>query len=557
MAAAASLPLPDGGSVGLDGGLSPMPDGGSVGLDGGLSPMPDGGSAPAVEQVVAGLDRAWELVAMASQAPLAGADGEVLARVVAAGGRLRSAVEAVLLAATAALEAGRTGSGRAALRERARLSARGAALKVAVSEQLSQMPNVAHGLACGELTAEHAEVLADAARRTSPGAVDAAVGLLETAARVPPDVLRRDAREFVAQHDPAAAESELSRQRKDRSATLFTDDVTGMGVLNARFDPVTFALAMQAIENYNDALWRQDGGRDGTPGQVRDNRQRLADSVFEMLTGRNALAVMEPSAAAAAAGAAAPTPADAGIPLASPAGVAGADPAGVAGADPAGVAGVGNRSDLESESGEAGDKCRCGGRVGDEGRSVDRWAPAHAPNQLVIVADIGVIDGTSPDGRCEILGVGPVPPSILSTLSPDTHITGALFSGSGQPLWLGRSRRLATAAQQLAIAIRDRGCVLCCAPMHRCRYHHIDEWNADNGTTDIPNLAALCKGCHDSLHKNAQRLHHDPTNGTWTTVPRPTDPSHPGIPAQPGSPHSADATYPARPAEPTSGRSPP
>ena len=441
-------------------------------FDGGVSP---GGEAlPPVDEVLAGLAGAQRLVAMASRLPFAGADGEVLTQVIAAGGRLSSAVEALLLAATAAMEAGRVGSGRAALRNEVRMSARSAARKAAVSEQVSQMPNVAGGLACGALTVEHAEVLADTARRSSPDVVDAAPDLLETAAKASPDVLRRDARAFLAQHDPASAAGELNRQRRERSAALFVDDETGMGVLNARFDPVTFALVRQAVENYNDALWRRDGGRDGTPGAVRDNRQRLADSVVEMLTNRDALAIGQPPAAASA------MPARSGPP-----------------------------TETAPGSSDGG------------GRSVGQWAPSQAPNQLVIVADIGVIDGTAPHGRCEVLGAGTVPASILDNLSPDTRITGALFAGPGRPLWLGRDRRHASAAQQLVIAIRDRGCVLCGKPMHRCQYHHIDEWFADNGTTDPDNLAALCNDCHDSLHKSGQRLCQEPATGHWTTQPRP------------------------------------
>ncbi|MXY02203.1 MAG: hypothetical protein F4064_02580 [Acidimicrobiales bacterium] len=463
-----------------------------------------------VEGVLSGLSSASDLVAMAAQAPLAGAGGEALEQVVAAGGRLRSAVEALLLAATAALEADRKGSGRAALRNEARMSARAAARKAAVSGQVAQMPAVARGLASGALTVEHAEVLADTARRCGPDAVDGAAGLLETAAQLSPDVLRRDAQRFVAQHDPAAAESELARQRRERSAALFTDDETGMGVLNARFDPVSFALVLQAVENYNDALWRLDGGRDGTPEEVRGNRQRLADSVFEMLTGRNALASRQD----AADGAFGPVCNDL----------------------PSSAA---NGADVDGGAG--GGKCGCGAGAGGGGRSVDRWAPSQAPNQLVIVADLGVIDGTAPDGRCEVLGAGPVPKLILNDLSPDTRITGALFAGPGQPLWLGRGRRLASAAQQLAVAIRDRGCVLCGAAMHRCRYHHVDEWDADHGTTDVPNLAALCNDCHNTLHKRGQRLRRDASTGHWVTQRRPEQPDQPPRRAHPAGPASPQA----------------
>ena len=154
------------------------------------------------------------------------------------------------------------------------------------------------------------------------------------------------------------------------------------------------------------------------------------------------------------------------------------------------------------------------------GRSIDRWRPAQAPNQLVIIAETGVIDGTKPDGLCELLGAGPVPPSILDNLSPDTRIAGALFDTNGETLWLARSRRHASAAQHLAIAIRDRGCVLCRAPMHRCNDHHINEWAADNGTTDISNLAALCNDCHNRLHNNNERLERRTAPRRWTTTPR-------------------------------------
>ena len=254
---------------------------------------PGGGpSLPSVESVLSVLCGARDVVVRASRVPLGGADCETLSDVIAAASRLRSATDALLLATTAALEAARAGSGRSALRERARVTKRDAKRTVEVSEQVALMPNVARGLAVGELNVEHAAVLADAARRTSPDAVNTAAELLEAAAVVSPETLREQAKKFTARHDPAAAETELGRQRSERCASLFVDESTGMGVLHAEFDPVSFASVRQALEKYNDALWRLDGGRDGTPGQTRDNRQRLADSLFEMITDRNALATM-------------------------------------------------------------------------------------------------------------------------------------------------------------------------------------------------------------------------------------------------------------------------
>ena len=160
------------------------------------------GPVSAVVGVLGVLWGAREVVTRASRVPLGDAGCDTLADVIAAAARLRSATDAVLLAATAALEAARAGSGRSALVERARVSKRDARRTVEVGEQVALMPNVARGLAVGELNVEHAAVLADTARRTSPDAVDTAGELLEAAAAVSPETLRDQAKKFAARHDP-------------------------------------------------------------------------------------------------------------------------------------------------------------------------------------------------------------------------------------------------------------------------------------------------------------------------------------------------------------------
>ena len=141
----------------------------------------------------------------------------------------------------------------------------------------------------------------------------------------------------------------------------------------------------------------------------------------------------------------------------------------------------------------------------------------------IIAVTAGVVDGTDPDGLCEIIGVGPVPPSVLDSISPDDRLVGAIFGGDGQPLWLGRMERLANIDQYVAVALRDRGCALCRLPMHRCRIHHIDEFGADEGLTDIENLVALCGGCHGWLHRTNRRVVREADGCgtiTWSTAPR-------------------------------------
>ena len=157
--------------------------------------------------------------------------------------------------------------------------------------------------------------------------------------------------------------------------------------------------------------------------------------------------------------------------------------------------------------------------LADDGPRGSRRLP---PGRIIAVT-AGVVDGTDPAGSCEIIGVGPVPPSVLDRISPDDRLVGAIFGGNGQPLWLGRMERLANLAQYVAVALRDRGCVLCRAPMHRCRLHHVDEWDLDEGPTDIENLVALCGNCHRWLHRSRRRVVrkvHVYGTITWSTAPR-------------------------------------
>ena len=143
---------------------------------------------------------------------------------------------------------------------------------------------------------------------------------------------------------------------------------------------------------------------------------------------------------------------------------------------------------------------------------------AKASTQVIITAQAGVIDGTNPGGKVEIVGVGPVPPKILQTLTPDTELAGMIYDRAGRVLWLGRNQRLGNAAQRLAVAVRDGGCFECGAPMHRCELHHMREWHRDRGPTDIDNLVAVCRRHHKWLETN--NLVVERTPGGYRTRPR-------------------------------------
>ena len=143
---------------------------------------------------------------------------------------------------------------------------------------------------------------------------------------------------------------------------------------------------------------------------------------------------------------------------------------------------------------------------------------AKASTQVIITAEAGAIDGTNPNGKVEMIGVGPVPPHILQTLTPDTELAGMIYDRAGRVLWLGRNQRLGNVAQRLAVAVRDGGCFECGAPMHQCELHHMKEWHRDGGPTDIDNLVAVCRRHHKWLETNNRVVRRTPDG--YQTHPR-------------------------------------
>ena len=88
----------------------------------------------------------------------------------------------------------------------------------------------------------------------------------------------------------------------------------------------------------------------------------------------------------------------------------------------------------------------------------------------------------------------------------------AIFDGvDGRALWLGRTKRLASADQRIVLHARDRGCSHpgCDVPGYLAEVHHVTDWAA-GGRTDIDDLTFAC-GRHNRLVED----------GGWTTRKHP------------------------------------
>lgn len=101
----------------------------------------------------------------------------------------------------------------------------------------------------------------------------------------------------------------------------------------------------------------------------------------------------------------------------------------------------------------------------------------------------------------------------LPTAAVDQHIcdSGTIDVTTdrlGNPLDVGREHRLFTPRQRLALAVRDGGCTWrgCDRPASYCEAHHIDEWSADHGCTDIDRGILLCRHHHMQLHHGGWRI---------------------------------------------------
>ena len=92
-------------------------------------------------------------------------------------------------------------------------------------------------------------------------------------------------------------------------------------------------------------------------------------------------------------------------------------------------------------------------------------------------------------------------------------------SADGIPLDLGRGERRATRAQRRALARRDGGCTFpgCDAPVAWCDAHHVVHWD-DGGSTDLANLALLCRRHHGVTHRTGWTMvATDDHRFVWTT----------------------------------------
>lgn len=112
----------------------------------------------------------------------------------------------------------------------------------------------------------------------------------------------------------------------------------------------------------------------------------------------------------------------------------------------------------------------------------------------------------------------PLPAATLRRVADEAEVVPTVVGSTGVVLRLGRTRRLATPGQTLALVARDRGCSFpgCERPPEWCQRHHVVAW-ADGGRTDLDNLTLLCAYHHHNFEARGWTCRM--TDGLPTWVP--------------------------------------
>ncbi|TQM44302.1 HNH endonuclease signature motif containing protein [Pseudonocardia cypriaca] len=184
-------------------------------------------------------------------------------------------------------------------------------------------------------------------------------------------------------------------------------------------------------------------------------------------------------------------------------------------------------------------------REHEPGPAVDRVAARRADALLALVSSSSkqesepvvtrgpaqvIVHLDASTGAARLQGGPEVPASTAERLACDARVQVLLNDRTGNRMYLGRSRRLATPAQIAALTVRDgEGCQFPgCTHTRHLHAHHIQHW-LHGGRTDVDNLLLVCSFHHTLIHDHSYRIRR--LTGRWeflrpngTAIPTQTTP---------------------------------
>lgn len=114
----------------------------------------------------------------------------------------------------------------------------------------------------------------------------------------------------------------------------------------------------------------------------------------------------------------------------------------------------------------------------------------------------------------------PAEPATIDRMLCDAEVQEIVLDFSGLPLAVGRAKRTATDAQRLWLRAIYRSCAWpeCGRPFDWCQIHHLLEFVAENGFTDVDEMVPLCSHHHHEAHDRGWRLDLDPATRRLTVT---------------------------------------
>ncbi|MDP9460991.1 MAG: HNH endonuclease [Actinomycetota bacterium] len=138
------------------------------------------------------------------------------------------------------------------------------------------------------------------------------------------------------------------------------------------------------------------------------------------------------------------------------------------------------------------------------------------PHVLVTIPLADLVDPATGPGAADTGFGATISAGRARWLACDGNVTRIVIGPEGQPLDLGRSKRVVPPHLRRAVELRDRTCVFagCYAPSYWCDVHHLVHW-IDGGDTSLKNSGLLCERHHTKVH-HGFRVVRQP-DGRWRT----------------------------------------
>lgn len=146
-------------------------------------------------------------------------------------------------------------------------------------------------------------------------------------------------------------------------------------------------------------------------------------------------------------------------------------------------------------------RCRALGQLAEVAAATGRRAGDPPRRELVVHVDADVLAGDAAAGRAHLEGGPALHPAQVRRMACEAALT-VIVERDGEPLALGRRRRLATKAQRRALLARDGGCARpgCTETrIERLHAHHLTPWRL-GGRTDVSGMVLLCDVDHGLVH---------------------------------------------------------